>query len=204
MITTQGSRPNTTNGHETDEAAALRLHGRLVEKATKEGLLDVAYTVVDSPVGKLLLAATDRGLVRIAYESQNHDQVLDNLSHQISPRVLRAPQRLAQAARELDDYFTGTRPGFDLTLDLRLTHGFRRLVQEHLTDIAYGQTRTYSQVASAVGNPRAVRAVGTACATNPLPIVLPCHRVVRSDGEIGGYAGGPAAKHTLLTLEAVA
>ena len=188
-----------------DDAGPLsRLRDRLGLAAEAEGLLDVAYTTVDSPVGALLLAATPRGLVRVAYDVEDHDRVLDTLSHRISPRVLRAPRRLDAAARELDEYFGGRRRVFDLPLDLSLSAGFRQLVQRHLPEITYGQTRTYGQVAELVGNPRAVRAVGTACATNPLPVVVPCHRVLRADGAVGGYIGGTGAKKALLRLEAAA
>lgn len=185
-----------------DPGALARLHRRLEVAAAGEGLLDVAYRTVDSPVGPLLLAATPRGLVRVAYDIEDHDRVLETLAGKISPRVLRAPGRLDAAARELEEYFAGRRRGFDLPLDLSLSRGFRLLVQQQLPSIGYGQTRSYRQVAELVGNPRAVRAVGTACATNPLPVVLPCHRVLRSDGTLGGYAGGAAAKTTLLNLEA--
>jgi methylated-DNA-[protein]-cysteine S-methyltransferase len=185
-----------------DERALRALHGRLVQAADRQGLLDVAYRTVDSPVGALLLAATEQGLVRVAYASEGHDRVLDRLAAQISPRILAAPGRLDAVARELDEYFAGRRTLFDLPLDLRLAHGFRREVLTHLAEIAYGATASYAQVAASAGNPKAVRAVGTACARNPLPIVVPCHRVVRSDGSPGGYVGGPDAKHTLLTLEA--
>jgi methylated-DNA-[protein]-cysteine S-methyltransferase len=140
----------------------------------------------------------------VAYDSEDHDRVLDPLSRRLSPRVLRAPQRLDAAARELEEYFGGQRQVFDLPLDRSLSTGFRQLVQMHLPEIGYGQTRTYGQVAALVGNPKAVRAVGTACATNPLPVVVPCHRVLRADGTPGGYVGGPAAKLTLLNLEAAA
>ena len=188
-----------------DDAGTLsRLRDRLGLAAEAEGLLDVAYTTVDSPVGALLLAATPRGLVRVAYDIEDHDRVLDTLSHRISPRVLRAPRRLDAAARELDEYFGGRRRVFDLPLDLSLSAGFRQLVQRHLPEITYGQTRTYGQVAELVGNPRAVRAVGTACATSPLPVVVPCHRVLRADGAVGGYIGGTGAKKALLRLEAAA
>ncbi len=183
-----------------DTLARLRL--KLERAAESEGLLDVAYTTVDSPVGSLLIAATPKGLVRVAYNVEDHDRVLDTLSQRLSPRVLRAPKRLSEAARELDEYFDGRRQVFDLPLDLSLSKGFRQLVQRHLPEIGYGQTRTYGQVAALVGNPRAVRAVGTACATNPLPVVVPCHRVLPANGTPGRYVGGPAAKMTLLTLEA--
>jgi methylated-DNA-[protein]-cysteine S-methyltransferase len=181
-----------------------RLHRQLEDAAEREGLLDVAYRTVDSPVGRLLLAATPRGLVRIAYDIEDHDRVLETLAGRLSPRVLRAPKRLDSAARELEEYFGGQRRAFDLPLDLSLSHGFRLLVQQRLPSIAYGQTRSYGQVAELVGNPKAVRAVGTACATNPLPVVVPCHRVLKADGTQGGYVGGPEAKRTLLTLEAAA
>jgi methylated-DNA-[protein]-cysteine S-methyltransferase len=185
-----------------DAVTLARLRLRLGQAAEAEGLLDVAYTTVDSPVGPLLLAATPRGLVRVAYDVEGHDRVLDTLARRLSPRVLRAPQRLDAAARELEEYFGGRRQVFDLPLDRSLSTGFRQLVQRHLPEIGYGQTRTYGQVAALVGNPKAVRAVGTACATNPLPVVVPCHRVLRADGTPGGYVGGPAAKMTLLSLEA--
>ena len=189
----------------TSEAETLSgLRHRLGLAAESEGLLDVAYTTIDSPVGPLLLAATPKGLVRVAYEVEDHDRVLDTLARRISPRVLLAPRRLDAAARELGEYFGRQRRTFDLPLDLSLSRGFRQLVQQHLPEIAYGQTRTYGQVAELVGNPRAVRAVGTACATNPLPVVVPCHRVLRADGTPGGYVGGSAAKQALLRLEAAA
>jgi methylated-DNA-[protein]-cysteine S-methyltransferase len=187
---------------EAGQLARLRL--RLEQAAEAEGLLDVAYTTVTSPVGPLLLAATPKGLVRVAYDVEDHDQVLDTLARRLSPRVLRAPKRLDAAARELDEYFSGRRQTFDFPLDLSLSAGFRQLVQRHLPDIGYGQTRSYGQVAALVGHPKAVRAVGTACATNPLPVVVPCHRVLRADGTPGGYVGGPDAKLTLLRLEAAA
>jgi methylated-DNA-[protein]-cysteine S-methyltransferase len=186
----------------SDPDTLSRLRHRLGLAADAEGLLDIAYTTVDSPVGALMLAATRKGLVRVAYDIEDHDRVLDTLSQKVSPRVLRAPQRLDAAARELDEYFGGQRQVFDLPLDLSLSTGFRQLVQRHLPEIGYGQTRTYGQVAELVGNPKAVRAVGTACATNPLPVVVPCHRVRRADGTPGGYVGGPDAKRTLLRLEA--
>jgi methylated-DNA-[protein]-cysteine S-methyltransferase len=185
------------------EPAAItpRLHARLVAAAERDGILDVGYRVMDSPVGELLLAATEQGLVRVAFSCQDHDAVLAELAGRISPRVLRAPGRLDDAARQLDEYFARARTSFELPLDRRLSSGFRRAVLDHLPDIVYGRTESYAQVAAATGNPMAVRAVGSACATNPLPVVVPCHRVVRSDGSPGGYAGGPHAKRTLLTLE---
>ncbi len=187
---------------EPDEGTLKRLHERLAGAAADEGLLEVAYRTVDSPVGPLLLAATEQGLLRVAFEIEGHAAVLDRIAAQVSPRVLEVPRRLDLVARELDEYFAGRRRAFDLPLDLRLAHGFRRVVLEHLSDIAYGHTASYAAVAAAAGNPRAVRAVGSACARNPLPLVVPCHRVVKSDGSIGQYGGGVAAKERLLTLEA--
>jgi methylated-DNA-[protein]-cysteine S-methyltransferase len=179
-----------------------RLHARLAAAAEADGLVDVAYRTVDSPVGTLLLAATPAGVVRIAFEQQGHDAALAALASLVSPRVLRAPARLDPLVRELEEYFAGTRRTFDLPLDRRLASGFRAEVLAHLPEIGYGSTASYADVARLAGNPGAVRAVGTACARNPLPIVLPCHRVVRSDGTPGQYAGGPEAKLTLLALEA--
>jgi methylated-DNA-[protein]-cysteine S-methyltransferase len=187
---------------EATEAELRRLRERLADSAAAQGLLDVAYRTLDTPVGTLLLAATETGLIRVAYANEGHDQVLTTLAARISPRILHAPKRLDTAARQLEEYFAGRRRGFDLPLDLRLSRGFRRLVLDHLSDIAYGHTASYAAVAAAAGNPRAVRAAATACATNPLPVVVPCHRVVRADGSVGGYVGGPAAKQTLLRLEA--
>jgi methylated-DNA-[protein]-cysteine S-methyltransferase len=178
-----------------------RLHDQLVAAAEADGLLDVAYRTVDSPVGNLLLAATEQGLVRVAYEIENHDQVLQVLSEQVSPRILRAPRRLDQVARQLAEYFAGERRDFVLPLDFRLTHGFRREVLVRLLMIGYGRTESYSKVAAATGHPRAVRAVGSACATNPMPVIVPCHRVLRSDGKLGGYIGGLQTKAALLSLE---
>lgn len=186
------------------ETVLRGLHRRLEEGAARAGLLDVAFTTVSTPVGVLLLAATEEGLVRVAYAREDHDAVLQDLARRISPRVLHAPVRLAPAVRQLEEYFAGTRTGFDLPLDRSLSHGFRRLVQEHLPDIGYGRTESYGAVARSVGRPQAVRAVGTACATNPLPLVWPCHRILRSDGGLGGYRGGLAAKQRLLAMESAA
>ena len=186
---------------EMDQDAQRRLHARLAAEASAAGILDVAYRTVDTPLGALLLAATEVGLVRVAYAREDHDRVLEQLVDRISARVLRAPARLDAATREIEEYFGGRRMLFDLPLDFQLSAGFRRTVLRHLPDIAYGTTASYAALAASAGNPKAVRAVGTACATNPLPVVVPCHRVVRSDGTIGQYIGGPEAKKTLLTLE---
>ncbi|HZN82818.1 MAG TPA: methylated-DNA--[protein]-cysteine S-methyltransferase [Mycobacterium sp.] len=185
-----------------DDGALARLHQGLEHAADTGGLLDVAYRTIDTPVGTLLLAATTAGLVRVAYDVEGHDAVLAGLADRISPRVLRAPARLDTAARQIDEYFAKRRTAFEVPVDLRLAEGFRRSVIEHLRAIGYGHRESYAMVAAAIGHPRAVRAVGTACAHNPLPVVIPCHRVVRSDGSTGQYVGGPLAKSTLLDLEA--
>lgn len=177
------------------------LHDRLLAAARAEGILDAGYRVVDSPVGSLLLVGTPAGLVRIAFAEQGHDRVLEALARLIGPRILADPGSLDPVARELDEYFAGVRRDFDLPLDHRLTGGFRAAVLARLPEIEYGHTASYAAVARAAGNPRAVRAVGSACGANPLPIVVPCHRVVRSDGSPGGYAGGAEAKRVLLALE---
>lgn len=185
----------------TEDPAVPWLRAALAARANEQRLLDVAYRTVDTPVGQLLLAATPIGLVRLAYARQNHDAVLTALASQISPRVLLAPARLDDAVRQLDDYFAGRSLGFELPVDLRLAHGFRRAVLEHLPDVGYGRTVSYGQLAAQVGRPGAARAVGSACATNPLPLIIPCHRVVLGDGSPGGYVGGPEIKRTLLNLE---
>jgi methylated-DNA-[protein]-cysteine S-methyltransferase len=187
---------------QADDDTLAELHRRLEREAATDGLLDIAYRTLDSPVGTLLLAATTVGLVRVAYDIEDHDAVLARLAGSVSPRVLQAPARLDGVARQLDEYFGKRRTTFEVPVDLRLADGFRRSVIEHLREIGYGVRESYAEVAAAVGNPRAVRAVGTACAHNPLPVVIPCHRVVRSDGSTGRYVGGAAAKSALLALEA--
>ena len=178
-----------------------RLHRLLEQRAGVDDLLDIAYRTVDSPIGPLLLAATPAGVVRVAFDIEGHDAVLGALADGVSPRVLLAPARLDPVARELDEYFAGRRHEFDVPVDLSLAHGFRREVLHQLTLIPFGERASYADIARAAGSPRAVRAVGTACATNPVPLVVPCHRVVRSDGAMGNYRGGPEAKRALLELE---
>jgi methylated-DNA-[protein]-cysteine S-methyltransferase len=187
---------------EEDQQVTARLHARLAAAAAADGILDVAYRTVDTPVGTLLLAATEQGLVRVAYPGQGHDAALAQLAELVSPRILNVPGRLDAVTRQLEEYFGHRRRAFDVPVDLRLSKGFRYRVLTHLRQIPYGATESYAQVAAAAGHPRATRAAGSACATNPVPIVVPCHRVVRSDGSRGGYAGGPEAKRSLLALEA--
>lgn len=184
-----------------DDADLARLRTRLADDAVASGVLDVAYRTVDSPIGPLLVAATQKGLVRVAFGLEDFDAVLTALAERVSPRVLESRPRLDAVAAELDEYFSGRRREFDLPLDFAMSSGFRQEVQRYLPHIGYGQTRSYKQVAESIGNPKAVRAVGTACATNPLPVVVPCHRVLRSDGGLGGYLGGLEAKSALLELE---
>ena len=174
---------------------------RLGRRVQAPGCLDVAYTTLDTPIGSLLLAATEHGMVRIGFACENHDAVLASLAAVVSPRIRRAPRRLDAAVTQIEAYFAGSLRRFDLPLDLRSVAGFRLEVLRHLRDIGYGRTESYREVAIAAGLPSAVRAVGSACARNPLPLVVPCHRVVRSDGSLGGYLGGTDAKHTLLALE---
>jgi len=176
---------------------------RLAARASEESLLDVAYTTADSPFGKLLLATTPRGLVRLGLPNQNADALLVDLATRVSPRVLEAPAQFDEARRELDLYFEGKLTDFDLPLDWQLSRDFRRRVLRAIARIPYGQTRSYTQMATSAGNERAVRAAGTACGSNPLPLVVPCHRVLRSGGALGGYGGGLPMKEGLLRLEGV-
>jgi len=179
------------------------LKTRLIAAADSEGLVDVAYATYDAPVGELLLAATPRGLVKVSFDREDPDAALERLARDVSPRVLERPARLDAARRELDEYFAGDRREFDLDLDWRLSSGFRRRVLRATARIPFGGTSTYSKVASAAGSPRAHRAAGTALGANPLPIVVPCHRVLRSGGALGGYGGGLDMKEQLLHLEGV-
>jgi methylated-DNA-[protein]-cysteine S-methyltransferase len=183
----------------TPIADALRgLHSR----AGAEGLLDVAYADVDSPVGPLLAAATPEGLVRLAYAENDRDAVLTDLAARVSPRVLEAPARLDPVRRELDEYFAGRRHAFDLPVDLSLVRGpFGRRVLEATAAIPFGSVLTYTEVAGRAGSPRGSRAAGNALGANPVPIVVPCHRIVAAGGALGGYTGGVERKRALLALE---
>jgi methylated-DNA-[protein]-cysteine S-methyltransferase len=176
---------------------------RIAERASEQGLLDVAYTTTDSPFGRLLLATTPRGLVRVGLPNQDADELLLDLSRRVSPRVLEAPTQLDEARRELDLYFDGKLDRFDLPLDWQLSEGFRLRVLRAIATIPYGETRSYTVMASSAGNERAVRAAGTACGRNPIPVVVPCHRVLRTGGALGGYGGGMPMKEGLLQLEGV-
>jgi methylated-DNA-[protein]-cysteine S-methyltransferase len=174
---------------------------KVAEGAEAERLLDVAYARYDSPIGELLLAATPRGLVRVGFPTEDPDATLAQLAARVSPRVLESPARLDSARRELDEYFAGRRRAFELPLDWQLTRGFRRRVLEATARIPFGETSTYTAMAGAAGSPRAHRAAGSALGSNPLPVVVPCHRVLRIGGALGGYGGGLEVKQTLLRLE---
>jgi methylated-DNA-[protein]-cysteine S-methyltransferase len=174
---------------------------RFAARAAEESLLDVAYTTADSPFGPLLLAQTKRGLVRVGLPNQDRDELLVDLADRVSPRVLEAPAQLDEVRRELDLYFEGRLDHFDLPLDWRLSGGFRQRVLRAINRIPYGQTRSYTEMARRAGNERAVRAAGSACGGNPIPLVVPCHRVLRTGGALGGYGGGLPMKEGLLELE---
>ncbi|MGZ4323739.1 MAG: methylated-DNA--[protein]-cysteine S-methyltransferase [Solirubrobacteraceae bacterium] len=174
----------------------------LGEAAATAGLLDVAYATLDSPLGTLLLARTDRGLVRLAYvDYEGEDEVIAELAGRISPRVLAVPRRLDETRRELDQYFAGSRHQFDVPIDWRLTHGFGRRVLRATARIPYCAVSSYQQVAAAAGSPRGSRAAGNALGANPIPIIVPCHRVLPSGGGLGGYTGGVERKRLLLDVE---
>ena len=184
------------------EAAALA--ARTAARAADEGLAEVAYATVDSPCGRLVAVTTPRGLARIAYELENGglDEILDDVALRLSPAIVEAPARLDAVRRELDEYFTGRRARFELPLDWTLsTPGFRRRVLRACAEIPFGATSTYRQMAIAAGSPAAFRAAGGALGANPIPIVVPCHRVLSSSGGLGGYTGGLDRKRLLLSIE---
>jgi methylated-DNA-[protein]-cysteine S-methyltransferase len=173
----------------------------LRERAAAEGLLDVAYASADSPFGTLLLAKTPRGLVRVGLPNEDPEPLLADLAGRVSPRVIESPAAFEAELRELDQYFAGSRREFDLPIDWQLSHGFLLRARKSIAAIPYGHTFSYKELARDAGNERAVRAAGSACSRNPIPLIVPCHRVLRSDGGLGGYAGGVAMKQGLLALE---
>jgi methylated-DNA-[protein]-cysteine S-methyltransferase len=182
-----------------------RISAELARRAAAEELVDVAFERHDSPLGAILVGATTAGVVRVGLPTEDEDAVLDELARRVAARVLRAPREsLTRARHELDEYFDGDRRQFDVALDWRLTTGFRREVLRATAQIPYGRTASYREVATEAGSPAAVRAAGTALATNPLPILVPCHRVLRTGGALGAYRGGVEAKARLLELEASA
>lgn len=188
-----------------DDTVWRRARERVAVRALADGLADVAIELHDSPLGRIVLGATGAGLVRVGLPAEDADTVLDELAARLSPRVLRAPRAvLGDVRRQLDEYFAGRRRVFDVTLDWSLTAGFRRAVLRATAAIPFGRTATYREIAGRAGSPAAFRATGSALATNPLPIVVPCHRVLPSSGGIGRYRGGSAAKARLLALEGAA
>ncbi len=173
---------------------------KLAERAATEGLVDVAYATVDSPIGPLFVASTDKGLVRLWFGAPP-DSMLQQLATRVSPRVIEAPAKLDPVRRQLDEYFEGRRTRFELPLDWRLSHGFAQRVLEATNRIPYGAVSTYGTVADEAGNKAASRAAGRALGTNPIAVVVPCHRVIGANGSLTGYGGGMAAKEYLLRLE---
>jgi methylated-DNA-[protein]-cysteine S-methyltransferase len=173
------------------------------ERARDEGLVDVAYADLDSPLGPLLAAVTPRGLVRMTYEDGHRDLLLSDLAARVSPRVIEAPAQLDDVRRQLEDYFAGRRQAFELRIDWALTRGFSRRVLQRTARIPFGELSTYRAVATEAGSPAAARAAGNALGSNPMPIVVPCHRILHSGGGLGGYTGGLHRKEFLLGLEGV-
>jgi methylated-DNA-[protein]-cysteine S-methyltransferase len=175
---------------------------RLAQRAEAEGLLDVAYAEVDSPLGKLLVATTPQGVVRLGFPGEDADGILDQLAVRLSPRVLEAPAKLDAVRRELDEYFEGRLHRFTAKLDWTLTGaGFRHEILKHTAEIPYGHTSTYMEMATKAGNRKAYRAAGNALGSNPIPVIVPCHRVLATGGGLGGYGGGLDVKERLLQLE---
>ncbi len=199
-MTTDSVERELRNAPPTDPSVEI---AAALARAEAEGLIDVAYATADSPIGPLLVAATAAGLVRVGFAREDDDVILQELATRVAPRVVALPQRLDPVRRQLDEYFEGRRDRFDVALDWQLSRGFRRTVLEHLcADVPYGRTVSYLELATIAGNPKASRAVGSAMATNPIPIVVPCHRVLRTGGQLGGYGGGLETKVKLLALEA--
>ena len=187
-----------------DEVAATERAARAFrERAAREELIDIAYGWVDTPVGRMLAAATDEGLLRLGFESERVDVTLAELARKVSPRILQDERRLEKIRRQLGEYFEGRRKAFDMPLDRSLMHGFHRQVLDATERIPYGAVSTYREVAERAGNARASRAAGNALGSNPIPIVIPCHRVLRTGGGLGGYGGGLDRKQLLLQLEGV-
>ena len=180
---------------------AARAARAVTERASREGLVDIAYGWVDTPVGRMLAAATEDGLLRLGFQEERVDLTLEDLARKVSPRILQDELRLEKVRRQLGEYFEGRRKVFDMPIDRQLIHGFHRQVLDVTERIPYGQVSTYGEVAGRAGNPRASRAAGNALGSNPIPIVIPCHRVVRTGHGLGGYGGGLHVKQLLLDLE---
>lgn len=199
---TDGLERELTTARRRLGGAGTETRRRMRERAEAEGLLDVAYTTVDSPLGRLLAASTPRGLVRLAYDADaGADDILGDLAARVSPRILEAPARLDPFRRELDEYFAGRRTAFEAPVDWSVMRGFARRVLERTAQLRFGEVATYREIAARAGSPAAMRAAGNALAANRVPIVVPCHRVVRTGGGLGGYTGGLGRKELLLRLE---
>jgi methylated-DNA-[protein]-cysteine S-methyltransferase len=184
-----------------DERSAALAAKRLSARAAAEGLADIGYGTVDSPFGTLIAAVTDEGLVRLAFPEEPLDEVLDRLAAKLSPRIVEAPARFERVRRELDEYFSGKRRDFDVPLDRVLMSAFAQKVLAATSAIPYGSVSTYNEMATAAGSPRGSRAAGNALGSNPIPVIVPCHRVLRTGGNLGGYGGGLDRKRWLLELE---
>ena len=180
-----------------------RLRSALAGRAAAAGLLDVAYGTLDSPLGTLTVMVTRRGLVRLSYPGEAVTEQLDEVASRISPRILKAPERTDDVRRQLDDYFAGARHAFDVPIDWRLVRGFAASVLRATARIPFGRVSSYREIASEAGSPNAYRAAGNALGSNPIPIVVPCHRVLHAGGGLGGYTGGLDRKRFLLALEGV-
>jgi len=196
-----GSQTSPATAATASAEAARMAAQRLSERMAEQGLADVSYAPVDSPFGELLLAASEQGLLRLAFPEEDADSVLERLAARVSPRIVEAPAQLDQIRRELDEYFEGRRREFELPLDWTLVGPFGRRVLGATAQIPYGQVLTYTEVAAEAGSPRGSRAAGNALGANPIPIVVPCHRVLRGSGALGGYAGGLPRKQFLLEME---
>ncbi len=184
-----------------EERQAAEAAQRLNARAISEGLADIGYATVDSPFGTLTAAVTEEGLVRLAFPEEPLDEVLDRLAAKLSPRIVEAPSRFEQVRRELDEYFAGARRDFDVPLDRTLMSAFAKRVLAATSAIPYGNVSTYTEMAAAAGSPRGSRAAGNALGSNPIPLIVPCHRVLRTGGNLGGYGGGLDRKRWLLELE---
>jgi methylated-DNA-[protein]-cysteine S-methyltransferase len=202
LVAAAGRLRDRAGGAEVERASA-RAARAVADAAADRGLLDVAYGFVDSPFGRLLVAVTRRGVVRVQYPERPVDRTLEELSRSVSPRVLESPRATEAVRRELEEYFEGRRTRFDLGVDLTPVRGFVRRVLEATARIPFGTVSTYREVAARAGSPRATRAAGNALGANPVPIVVPCHRVVGTGGALGGYTGGVERKAMLLRLEGV-
>jgi methylated-DNA-[protein]-cysteine S-methyltransferase len=197
----RGGEPAGAEEHRETREHTAAVAAQLAERADSEGLLDIAYAALDSPFGTLVAAATGRGLLRLTFPEERTDAVLERLAARVSPRILEAPRRLDPVRRELDEYFAGRRRSFELPIDWSLVGPFARRVLGAAAAIPYGSALTYTQVAGQAGSQRGSRAAGNALGSNPIPIVVPCHRVLRTGGALGGYAGGLERKRWLLDLE---